>query len=468
MLIWNELPNENRPADTVLYATGDFGTPRSIASDGTSLAVGDHNGFNASPANFFWKEFPTQYDQPYDYYMTAPAKPMDDAQPGPNGEAPDFVNQGVQHGEVMWMKMDTQGRLHALAGHNYYRWDTFPDSYDVPADIQTGDFMAGDGSNLAITGDTVYMSLSNANKIAGFSELAINQAQPDIVIGSEELEVNTLDTNYFMTNPVPATDGKHLLVTSDFDRKLYIWNALPDESGAHPDAVLPLDDAPWDNALHDGRFIAAGKNWLAIWEELPVGDNLAAQPTTTFKDTIGTVQMQEIQGVALDDQYTYVSDGRNDVIYVWEGLPEHNEEPVFTLQLDEPQRLSSDGEYLAVSSYNNKEAAVRVFRVRELSDTAQPEPVLGERYNLPQGAHVSNGSLFVGDTSFDRLLVWQDIENALQGDPADVVLGDNNTNDRAAIGQDRLFMPAVAAFDSSYLWVGEFKFSGRLLRFSVQ
>jgi len=32
--------------------------------------------------------------------------------------------------------------------------------------------------------------------------------------------------------------------------------------------------------------------------------------------------------------------------------------------------------------------------------------------------------------------------------------------------RNQFFWPGAIAFDGTYLWVGEFKFSGRLLRFS--
>ena len=34
--------------------------------------------------------------------------------------------------------------------------------------------------------------------------------------------------------------------------------------------------------------------------------------------------------------------------------------------------------------------------------------------------------------------------------------------------KDKLFMPTYLSFDGSFLWVGEMKWSDRLLRFSVQ
>jgi hypothetical protein len=48
-----------------------------------------------------------------------------------------------------------------------------------------------------------------------------------------------------------------------------------------------------------------------------------------------------------------------------------------------------------------------------------------------------------------------------------VVLGEKDLEDTTPeIGKDKLFWPAGISFDGNYLWVGEFKFSGRILRFS--
>jgi len=77
--------------------------------------------------------------------------------------------------------------------------------------------------------------------------------------------------------------------------------------------------------------------------------------------------------------------------------------------------------------------------------------------------------LFVADTGFDRVLIWNDIADALAGKSADVILGASDFQDTSPqIGADKLFWPCTLAFDGSYLWVGEFKFSERILRFSVR
>jgi len=88
------------------------------------------------------------------------------------------------------------------------------------------------------------------------------------------------------------------------------------------------------------------------------------------------------------------------------------------------------------------------------------------RLNLPQGVLVYDNHLFVGDTGFNAVHVWTDINDAINGKDADIFLGEKGRTPK--IGTDMLFWPATLTFDGGYLWVGEFKFSERLLRFSVK
>jgi hypothetical protein len=103
-----------------------------------------------------------------------------------------------------------------------------------------------------------------------------------------------------------------------------------------------------------------------------------------------------------------------------------------------------------------------------LQSNSKPSPVMGQ-FNLPGGLTVSGGSLFVGDTVNNRVQAWKRVEDALAGKPPDVVLGEKDLNDvTPEIGKDKLFWPSSVSFDGSYLWVGEYKFSGRVVRFSVR
>jgi hypothetical protein len=78
-------------------------------------------------------------------------------------------------------------------------------------------------------------------------------------------------------------------------------------------------------------------------------------------------------------------------------------------------------------------------RVAGISSNSVPVSSIGGtgRLNLPQAATVSHGHLFLADSGFNRVLIWESIEEAMSGKwPPDVILGKTNLDDRGpAIGQ---------------------------------
>ena len=472
VLIWNKLPTQNnQSADIVLSANGKFGTPRSIATDGKRLMIGDHNanpaGGGRGGGNFFWKSFPTKDDQPYDFFV---------AEPGRMGEA-----KGQQeYGGVLWGSMTSDGKVFGIT-NMLYVWNSFPEDENDASDIKVGgaagrgyDFggsQSGDGTGVAYAGGKLYISLSNGNKIVGFNSFPTKLDQlPDFAIGAPDIYTNTLNTNYFITNGVPATNGENLIVSGDFGCNVYVWKNLPDESGAHPD--IAMNYCGWDNELHKGTFALAGQREIYIWKKIPLAGE---KPDLEFSGKIGSINFQEVRGVAFDDKYFYVADSTADKIYVWEGLPDGKKDPKFTLSINEPRRLYSDGQYLTVATtLDNENGHVWVYKIENIGPNSQPILISSARNspiktNLPEHAIVENGRLFIADTAYNRVLVWKNIEDALNKKQADVILGAENLDEiTPEIGHDKLFSPAGLAFDGSFLWVGEFKFSGRILRFSIQ
>ena len=459
ILLWNSFPTRNdQPADIYLTGRGDVGTPRTITSDGNHLIVADHNakvatqneanfgGTAGGRGNFFWKNWPTRDDEPYDFFMSDPFDP-----------------QGA------WMQGDftPDGKL-ILLGVKLHIWNSFPENAQDRPDLSLDPFMGGDGSGATVANGMLYLSLSNGNKIVGFNSIPSSiGTQPNFAIGSPDVTTNTLETNFIMSNPVPATDGKSLFVSSDFDRKLYVYKNLPDESGAYPDFVYSLPGAPWDNELFGNTLVLAGKQTIYIWKNLPLNGE---EPDLILQNSIGNVSFQELRGVAMDEKYFYLSDSQANRIYVWEGLPSKNSNPKFILVADQPGRLSSDGTYLVDATLSDiGGGSVRLYNISSLTSQSQPIVLGGPgKFNLPQGALVSQGHLFVADTGFNRVLIWTKIEDTIAGKDADVILGAETLQDiNPEIGRNKLFWPATMAFDGSYLWVGEFKFSERLLRFSV-
>jgi len=471
VLIWNSFPTyDGQPADLLLTGSGALGTPRQITSDGNSLMVGDHNaatGGQSDPGTFFWTSFPSADNQPYDFFVVDPL--------GEKMSAP-------------WLRGDftDDGRL-VMMGYTLHIWDDMPQSAsDRPALSNNGqgkaggyDFRWGDYSTVVVVGNRVYITSNGSTLIVYDSIPTTATQQPDFVLGASGLYVDGNMENFVMSNPVPASNGTSLFASSDFDDKLFVWKNLPDSSAATPDVVYHFcwfrdDDAerrnqcegnfsPWDNTLHGDTFALAGRDRLMIWTELPTEGNL---PAYDFEGGVGSVSFDELTGVAMDDDYFYVADKRANLVYVWAGIPDGTHDPVATLPASQPTRLSSDGTWLAVNSTTGH--GTQLYRVDQIATSGAPSSVGGSgTFNLPEGTTVDNGHLFVADTGNSQLLVWRNVSDAIAGRSADAILGASGASDTLPeISRNQMFWPAAASFDGNYLWVGERKFSGRLVRFS--
>lgn len=473
VLIWNEWPRASQePADIVLKLS-QFGTPRSIGSDGKSLAISDHNAKPTEKVNvagtFFWREFPGRENEPFDFFMANPA-----------GEPPP-ADKNLAQGETLWgMNFLPDGRFLAL-GSKLYLWDAFPQHDQDFVDLAVGATRpeetafrlgGGDGSGSAWVNNKLYLSLSNSNKVVAFDQIPTNSnKKPDRVIGSPNIGTNTLETNFIISNPVPATDGQSLYVLSDFDSKIYVWKNLPDESSAHPDFVYQ-GIAGDDIAVGKDKLVVAGRQSVTGWEKLPKNGE---QPDWNISRSVGGVVFQDLRGVAMDEDYFYLGDKNANAIYLWEGRPNDASKPPVTLAVDSPLKLASDGKYLAAACCQNRPGGgIAIWRIADIKKSgagALPHYLTFRNWhlNLPGAAMTYESHLFVADSGGNRVLIWDDVEDAIKGQDPNVVLGQKNLKETTrSIGRDSFFMPNALTFDGSYLWVGEVKFSERLLRFSVR
>jgi DNA-binding beta-propeller fold protein YncE len=440
VLIWNSFPAcDNQPPDFVLRPR-KAGTPRNVTSDGaTFFAVSDHNnGPSSRPATMVWRTFPTSAAQ-----------------------EPDFA-----WGE--WLKGTfTPDRKLILAGNNsIYIWKTPPrDSQtDAAVMLRPDSYRNGDGPDAVIAGGRLYVCNYNGNNVLAWNSVPTRDNQPpNFALGSDTPAQDTWAENFFIQNPVVATDGKSLFVSSDFNRKMFVWRNLPNESAAKPDLVFHLTESPWDNELHGSTLALAGKSTVCIWKKLPLNGE---QPDVVLSRRIGSVELGELTGVAFDNKYFYLSDRRSESIYVWEGIPDRDSEPKFTLSMRSPGRLTSDGNYLCAAPFEG--STINLWRVSELGPRAQAIPLGGPgRFNLPSECLIADGRLIVCNRSFNHVDVWNHVEDALAGRPADAFLGATGEQDRrVGLGRNKLFVPGSLAWGGGYLWVGEFKFSTRILRFS--
>lgn len=440
VLIWDSLPErDNQSPDAVLRPNG-AGTLRNITSDGERFfAVSDHNhGDISRPATMVWRRFPAA-DTP----------------------EPDF-----RWGEWMKGSFAPDGRLVLGGMQSIYIWDKPPDSAVASADVTLRPrvYRNGDGPDAVVANGRLYACNYNGNNLLAWESIPVRPDQPpDFAVGSDAPEQDTWAEHFFIQNPVLATDGKSLFATSDFDRKMFVWRGLPDESGAKPDVVYHLPEGPWDNELHGSTLALAGKGTVYVWRSLPLKGE---PPDVTFSGGIGSVRFGEITGVAVDQRHFYIADRRAGAIHVWDGIPTALSEPRMTLAMSDPGRLTSDGEHLAAAPFEG--GTISLWRVCDLGKGQGPLRLGGRgQFNLPGECLIAGGRLFVANRSFNRVDVWERTEDAMAGKPADALLGADNAADRApGIGRSQLFMPGSIAWGGGYLWVGEFKFSTRILRYS--
>ncbi|MBI4157893.1 hypothetical protein HY502_03540 [Candidatus Woesebacteria bacterium] len=484
VLLWNTFPTKaDEKPDVALTANGKFGTPRAITSNGQYLIVSDHNAKAPTPtslrmgniggsATFVWKAWPTSDDQPYD-----------------------FVIDGSRAGTFL---SDNKLILISTTHFPPSIWNAPPTDVDDTPDLIIGNgsgvfaegyyFIGGDGGGPAFAGGRLYIAIGNGNKVVVYNTIPTDTLKiPDFAIGAPDVNTNTLETNFFIANPQMATDGKSLFAVSNFNRKLYFWKSLPDESGAHPDFVYDLF-GPRGNINFQASAIAMGQNALVlggraagdkptvyVWKKIPLSSEV---PDVQFQGKIGSVELKGPNvGIAIDDKYFYLSDGPAGKIYVWEGIPDSLSEPKFTLNAAFPGSLHSDGKHLvSIVNVNQPPTShtVGIWEISKLSSSSKPNilPIdpqdIARRFNGIGGAIVKDDHLLIADTGFGRVLAWTNINDALAGEKADIVLGAKDLDETVQeIGKDKLFWPASMAFDGSFLWVGEFKFSGRILRFSV-
>jgi len=454
ILFWNTLPSRDNQSPDYTITHQHFGTPRNISTDGsTYFFVGDHNSkvTTDKPGTFFWNTYPTQSNQAYDFYR-----------------------------EGEWIKGTRlpDGRLIAAGMASLYLWNTMPlsASEQPHLTIRNSYYKNGDGPDVVFVGGRLYVNNYNGTNVQVYNSIPASSTQiPDFVLGSPSISVNLLDSIQYIQNPMVATDGKILLASSDFDATLWIWKTIPGKSGAAPDIKIPLrtpqlDIASWDNALWGNSLVLAGKQKVVVWNSLPLNGE---PPALTFSDRIGSFQFQELKGVALDSLYFYLAEGTGR-IGIWKGMPtSSSSEPIitFTLPAVNLNNLHSDGKYFVATVMDGSPRGVYLYRVAELRAGVTPQPhklVQGTvelTLNLPFSAITFGNSLAIANNANNSVLLWKNVEEA--GDVSKVVvLGQTSlAGTIPGIASNKLHFPGSLAAAGNSLWVAEFKFSSRILRF---
>lgn len=470
--IWNTFPTTGtEEADVTITGntTNCLGTPRGLISNGTALITGDHNGkcANNSVAHVF-ATWPTSNSAAVSYDIL-----------------PEDPNYAWPHGTFD----SATGKLYMLSKY-LVEYPGAPATMPTGTRIASGTpFEGGDGGDVEIAGGHTYVTEYNGNRLAVFKGIPTASAKASFYLGSPGVDpadpnsvLNTLKTNYFATNPQVATLGGAMAVNSDFDRKIYVWKKIPATDGAKPDLVWTTQNQNASNPLMafdfqpdssaatiaaDGKplYAVAGERTFVVWRGIPTAKTDV--PVLNVKDSIGNVSFGGFLRVAADNRYFYILDGEKKIIHVWSGLPaDKNDSPDFSISA-QVNRIRSDGSWLIGTSLYQA-PHVLAWPVTSLGQNVAPSGSVGYSMNLPQDALVANGVLYVADTSFHRVLVWNSVSSALAGGSPDAFLGATSSTDvTPAHSATDVRWPASVWVANGYLWVGERKFGHRILRYAL-
>ena len=481
LLIYNTFPVQNYASADIILGQPDFSerfkgdlvksneklymrTPRSVSFDGTYLVIGDYNANKI----FIYQGLPAKSGQEADYFLN-------------------FNIHKTGTGIVA-----VAGKIYATMDNTIYVWQE-----PITQDNQQPDFILGKNVRqvsrysfnspygLATDGHRLIVADTNNSRVLIYDQLPTKGNDvPDIVLGQKDFYTNHLVSRSSRNNPNPVTDGHVLIIGDDYNGLVQVYKNLPDESLAEADVYQAISGWKGTACAYDGQlYCAATERGLAVWEGLSEGSSLP--------DYFINFSFLNSRNVAVDNKSLYVADYDGNRVFVFSEKPRSNKKtlPDFVLgqpnfestaegsgpaDLFNPIGVSSDDKHLVVGDWGNKR--VLIWNLPIIKNTQEPDLILGSkigdigplRFEGPAGVVAYDDKLFVADNGNNRVLIWSRFPTKATDQP-DIVLGQKDFYSKYPSNtQDGLFLPMHLAFDGHYLWVGEFKWSDRLLRFSVK
>lgn len=506
IVVWNTFPDSGDSKPTSVTNPNGVGTPRNITSDGSNFLIGDENGSQAScwgepPQNkmrqshvwinrlpigdpdgcvwdwyqgdsyeggvlalaaggreaHYWPSFPVDEATASDRRSTGGSAMMSPpGQPDPNVQPmePNQADSNVQPMEP-GQPVEPGGSLPPLSSSAVAPQPGANGQPSLMQDSQTGhSYLGGDGGDVVVTASAIYFIEYNGNRVTGWTAMPddLTGKSPDFSVFDADAEISTLLRDGFIQNPVLVKAASSLVATSDYDRRMHVWTTFPGVNGATADYLYLTGFPAWDNAYADGTLVIAGQESMAVWREFTPG----ALPDEVVKGTIGSVAMSDIRGVAYDGTYLALAD--REMVSVFEGIPTTGQRPIRQYAIRGPGRLDMRDGLLAIAPREGAD----VYLV-DVSSSGAPSK-LNVRVNLPMQAKFLQSGFAIADTSFHRVQVWRDVASVRLGNAPDEILG-GEINDRPQTTSDRFYFPSSLEEVDGVLYVGEFKFSNRVLAF---
>ena len=441
VLFWNAFPGPSTSPDVVLTSS-QVGTPRSILSDGNYVMLGDENangpcvGSNGTRSTHVWTSWPTSSRDP-------------DA-------CIDNWLAGIIH--------DSKIYGIAAGGETMYFYDElYTSTQELQVNVKIANpgeghrWAGGDDGGATVVDGKLFVAEYNGNRISVFDTIPTSPTEkPDWALLANEPTDYPLIDEFIIQNPIIDSNGSMLFVSSDFDRSLSIWKQLPGSSGATPDIVMRrFDQPPWDLVVHGKEVYLAGGNSVFGWSDIENTINTGNYSFDLNEKSIGNVTFQGVRGIAYNGSYFAVADAGSDTIYIWEGVPGNSDSPTYSLpNLANLGRIDMNDTHLAIGCYPGGSS----FKVLELSSLSSPSYQTVPGQDCPSEVSLNEKGFFI--PSDDKIIGWNSISDALAGSSPTMSFG--GRTDKTNMGTK---MASGISWDGYHFWVGEYKFSNRLLGF---
>ena len=441
VLFWNSFPGPSTSPDVVLTSS-QVGTPRSILSDGNYVMLGDENangpciGSNGTRSTHVWTSWPTSSRDPdacIDNWLA--------------GTIHDSKIYGI-----------------AAGGETMYFYDElFTSTQELQVNVKIANpgeghrWAGGDDGGATVVDGKLFVAEYNGNRISVFDTIPTSPTEkPDWALLANEPTDYPLIDEFIIQNPIIDSNGSMLFVSSDFDRSLSIWKQLPGSSGATPDIVMRrFDQPPWDLVVHGKEVYLAGGNSVFGWSDIENTINTGNYSFDLNEKSIGNITFQGVRGIAYNGSYFAVADSGSDTIYIWEGVPEKSDNPTYSLpNLTNLGRIDMNDTHLAIGCYPGGSS----FKVLELSSLSAPSYQTVPGQDCPSEVSFNEKGFFI--PSDDKIIGWNSISDALAGSSPTMSFG--GRTDKTNMGTK---MASGISWDGYHFWVGEYKFSNRLLGF---
>ena len=442
VLFWNTFPGPSTAPDVVL-TSDQVGTPRSITSDGNYVMLGDENangpcvGSNGTRSTHIWTSWPTSSRDPDACIDNWLASVIHDSK----------IYGIAAGGETM-----------------YFYDDLYTTTQDLKINVKLANpneghrWAGGDDGGATVADGKLFVAEYNGNRVSVFDTIPNSPTEKPnwALLANKPTDYPLLD-EFIIQNPIIESNGSMLFVSSDFDRSLSIWKKIPGSSGSRPDIVMRrFDQAPWDMVVLDKEVYLAGGNSIFGWKDIESVINSGNYSFDLNSRSIGSITFQGVRGIAYNGTYFAVADAGADTIYIWEGVPKSTENPTYSLtNLTNLGRIDMSDTYLAIGCYPGGSS----FKVLELSSLNSPSYKVIPGQDCPSEVSFNDKGFFIpGD---DKIIGWNSISDALAGSSPTMSFG--GKTDKTNIGTK---MAAGIGWDGYHFWVGEYKFSNRLLGFA--